>query len=106
MLAAAISKVLSAKPATVLIAVFAVSIIGTLPAIAESRGLAHALVSKVTTPPSGWIEFCARQPDECAGATTAPRDPALSRQAWIDLVHVNRWVNETITPLSDLENWG
>jgi len=106
MLAAVISKVLSAKPGTVLIAVLAASVIETLPAIAESKGLAHALVAEVTRPPAGWIEFCARQPGECAGTTTAPRDVALSRQAWSDLVRVNRWVNETIEPLSDLEHWG
>ena len=39
-------------------------------------------------------------------ATTAPRDFALSPEAWKDLVRVNKWVNETIKPLTDLEHWG
>jgi predicted transglutaminase-like cysteine proteinase len=65
-----------------------------------SEQLAHVLVSGAARPPLGWVEFSARQPGECAETTTAPRDLALSRKAWIYLVRVNNWVNETITPLS------
>ena len=46
------------------------------------------------------------QPDECVGATTTPRDFALTLKNWKDLVRVNKRVNETIKPLSDLEHWG
>jgi predicted transglutaminase-like cysteine proteinase len=59
-----------------------------------------------TRPPAGWIEFCERQPGECAGATMAPRDFAPTSEAWKDLVRVNKRVNETIKPLTDLEHWG
>jgi predicted transglutaminase-like cysteine proteinase len=97
--ATVISKVL-------MIATLAVSAIAALPAVAGSERLVHALVSKVTRAPIGWVEFCARQPDECTGTTTAPRDLALSREAWMDLVRINKWVNATIKPLSDLEHWG
>jgi predicted transglutaminase-like cysteine proteinase len=98
------SKVLSLKWGRVLIAALATSIINALPA--RSEQLAHMSVSGVTRPPLGWVEFCARQPCQCAGATTAPRNLALSQEAWIYLVRVNKWVNETIKPLSDLEHWG
>jgi predicted transglutaminase-like cysteine proteinase len=104
MFAAVISKVLSLKSGTVLIAALAASTINALPAGSEHP--AHVLVSGAARPPLGWVEFCARQPGECAGTTTAPRDLALSRKAWIYLVRVNKWVNETIKPLSDLEHWG
>jgi len=104
MFAAVISKVLSLKSGTVSIAALAASTIDALPAGSEQ--LAHVLVSGAARPPLGWVEFCARQPRECAGTTTAPRDLALSRTAWIYLVRVNNWVNETIKPLSDLEHWG
>jgi predicted transglutaminase-like cysteine proteinase len=30
----------------------------------------------------------------------------LTQQAWRDLVRVNRWVNESIRPVTDLEQWG
>jgi predicted transglutaminase-like cysteine proteinase len=95
------------KFATVLIAGFATSVIDALPAVAGSERLAHVLVSKATQPPHGWVEFCARQPAECAGTTPAPRDLfLLRREGWIDLVRVNKWVNRMITPLSDFEHWG
>jgi predicted transglutaminase-like cysteine proteinase len=106
MVATVITKVLSLKSMTVLIAVMAASTIDTLPALAGPERLAHVLASKVTRPPAGWVEFCVRQPGECASTTTAPRDLALSPEAWKDLVRVNKWVNETIKPLTDLEHWG
>jgi predicted transglutaminase-like cysteine proteinase len=101
---AVISKVLSLKSGRVLIAALAASTINALPAGSEQ--LARMPVSGATRPPFGWVEFCARQPGQCAGATTTPRNLALSREAWIYLVRVNKWVNETIKPLSDLEHWG
>jgi predicted transglutaminase-like cysteine proteinase len=106
MVATVISKVLSVKSGMVLIAALAASAIDPSPAVAGPERPAHVLVSAVTQPPPGWVEFCVRQPGECAGRTTAPRDLALSPKAWMDLVHVNKWVNETIKPLTDLEHWG
>jgi predicted transglutaminase-like cysteine proteinase len=106
MVATAISKILNVKSGTVLIAALAASAIDALPAVAGPQRLAHVAVSEVTRPPVGWIEFCARQPGECAGARTAPRDFALSAEAWKDLVRVNKSVNKTIKPLTDLEHWG
>jgi predicted transglutaminase-like cysteine proteinase len=99
MVAALISKVL------IIVALVASAIVA-LPAAGSDR-LAHAVVSNVTRPPLGWVAFCARQPDECASTTTtAPRNLALSREGWITLVLINKWVNETIKPLTDLEHWG
>ena len=36
----------------------------------------------------------------------ASRIPAFSPEVWKDLVRVNKWVNETIKPLTDSEHWG
>jgi predicted transglutaminase-like cysteine proteinase len=89
-----------------MITVLAASAVAVFPAVGSER-LPHIQVSNITRPPVGWVEFCARQPDECASTTkTAPRDFALSMQAWTTLVRVNKWVNETIKPLTDLEHWG
>ena len=30
----------------------------------------------------------------------------LSNKAWADLARINRWVNENVTPMTDLEHWG
>ena len=75
------------------------------PPVRDQR-LTHVPVSEVTQPPVGWIEFCARQPDECAGATMEVRDFVLTPKRWNDLVHVNKRVNATIKPLTDFEHWG
>lgn len=101
-----ISKALKAKSGIILVAALATSVIGALPAVAGSERLAHVVVSDVTQPPPGWVEFCARQPAECPSTMTAPQDLALSRKAWRDLVQINNRVNETIKPLTDLQHWG
>jgi predicted transglutaminase-like cysteine proteinase len=107
MIATVIYKGWGVKFGAVLIAALATSAIDVLPAVAGSERLSHVLVSKATRPPHGWVEFCARQPGECAGTTPAPRDLVLlRREAWTDLVRVNKWVNQSIKPLSDLEHWG
>ena len=99
MVATLVSKVL-------VIAALAVSAVTARPAAGSER-LAHILVSNVTRPPPGWVGFCARQPNECTSTTTtAPRDLALSPEAWMTLVRINKRVNETIKPLTDLEHWG
>jgi predicted transglutaminase-like cysteine proteinase len=101
-----ISQALNTKSGMVFIVALAASTIGTMPAVAGPERLAHVLVSEVTQPPPGWIEFCARQPGECASTMAAPQNLALSRKTWRALVQVNNWVNETIKPLGDLEHWG
>jgi len=97
-------KRLSLNWAALLIA--AVAAIGALPAVAGSELLAHVPVFDITSPPLGWVDFCARLPEECGGASRVPRALPLTRQAWARLVRVNKQVNETIQPLTDLEHWG
>jgi predicted transglutaminase-like cysteine proteinase len=56
--------------------------------------------------PIGYIDFCARYAGECEAKASAPRDVVLTAQAWKDLVRVNKWANENIKPVTDLEHWG
>jgi predicted transglutaminase-like cysteine proteinase len=63
-------------------------------------------VSEVTQPPIGWVEFCASDPAECATAPTTPRDVVLTPKAFKYLVQINKWVNDTIKPMTDLVHWG
>jgi predicted transglutaminase-like cysteine proteinase len=101
-----ISNFLTAKLGAALIAVLVVAAIDPLAATAGPER-SHVLVSDVTGPPAGWIEFCTRQPGECIGSMMAAReDITLTREAWKDLVRVNKRANKTIKPLSDLEHWG
>ena len=106
MVTTAVLEILGAKSRGMFIAGLAASIVIVLPALAGPQQLAHVLSVEVTQPPRGWVEFCTRQPDECAGTTTAPRTLSLSPQVWTRLTGVNKWVNETIKPLTDLEHWG
>jgi len=57
-------------------------------------------------PPIGWVEFCNEHPSDCRGGSSAPRDVVLSGKAWKDLMRVNRYVNETIKPMTDLDHYG
>jgi predicted transglutaminase-like cysteine proteinase len=68
--------------------------------------LTHVSVSHITQPPVGWIDFCARQPDECAGPAIRLREFVITPKRWNDLSHVNKIVNATVKPLTDLEHWG
>ena len=68
--------------------------------------LLYASLGDTTRAPIGWVEFCADNAAQCQGAPTQPRDIVMSQAAWRDLVKVNRWVNETVKPLTDQEHWG
>jgi predicted transglutaminase-like cysteine proteinase len=75
----------------------------------ESRAQERALfvsLGEESRPPLGWVEFCARHPRDCATNPVAARDVVLNSRTWNDLVRVNRWVNDTIQPMTDLEHWG
>jgi len=59
-----------------------------------------------TRPPIGWVDFCLDLPRECDTKPSEPRDVVLTDRAWKDLHQVNRTVNETIKPMTDLEHYG
>jgi predicted transglutaminase-like cysteine proteinase len=76
------------------------------PASAGDERVLYASLGDTTRAPIGWIEFCADYPGECRGGATQPRDIVMSQTAWRDLVKVNRWVNETVKPMTDMDHWG
>jgi predicted transglutaminase-like cysteine proteinase len=76
-----------------------------MPAAAGERPL-FVSVGPTARAPIGWIEFCAEYAQECNITAAEPRDVVLTTKAWKDLLRVNRWVNETIKPITDLEHWG
>lgn len=57
-------------------------------------------------PPIGWIEFCADNPRECSSPQGEPRDVVLNNKAWKDLARINKWVNDTVKPITDMDHWG
>ena len=66
----------------------------------------YASVGDQTRPPIGWVEFCADNPEDCRSGPTQPRDIVLTQAAWKDLLRVNRWVNDQVKPMTDLDHWG
>jgi predicted transglutaminase-like cysteine proteinase len=59
-----------------------------------------------TRAPIGWLEFCTEYAPECETKALEPRDIVLTARGWNDLVRINKRVNETIRPITDLEHWG
>ncbi len=82
-----------------------VAVFSPAPAAAVERAI-YVSVGSTSRPPIGWVEFCTEQPKECATAPSAPRDVVLTSKSWRDLVRVNKWVNDTIKPITDLDQWG
>ncbi|HEY2533712.1 MAG TPA: transglutaminase-like cysteine peptidase [Xanthobacteraceae bacterium] len=78
---------------------------GPTASTADERSL-FLSVGATTRPPIGWVEFCIEYDPECKTRPSTPRDVALTAQAWNDLVRVDRWVNETVKPMTDMEHWG
>jgi predicted transglutaminase-like cysteine proteinase len=79
----------------------------TTPATAEAgeRPL-YIMVGAGARAPIGWLEFCAQHTRECEVARLQARDVVLSQKAWKDLVRINRWVNDHVKPVTDLDHWG
>ena len=43
---------------------------------------------------------------ECDVKALEPRDVVLTQKAWKDLARINKWVNDRVKPMTDLEHWG
>jgi predicted transglutaminase-like cysteine proteinase len=72
----------------------------------NNQHVLYASLGDTARAPIGWIEFCAEHRGECAGDATQPRDIVMTQAAWKDLLRVNRWVNETVKPMTDMDHWG
>ena len=78
----------------------------TAAANAASERVLYASLGDSTRSPIGWIEFCNDNPADCQSGPTQARDIVMTQAAWKDLVRVNRWVNETVKPITDMDHWG
>src|SRR5262245_35499097 len=76
------------------------------PANATSERALFVSVGSPARAPIGWIEFCSEYAPECETSVLEARDVVLSTKAWKDLLRINKWVNESIKPVTDLEHWG
>jgi predicted transglutaminase-like cysteine proteinase len=93
---------------TILAAGYALVGMSLLPmsaATAASERPVFISIGPEAKPPIGWVQFCNDNPGEC-DAQGGARDVVLNAKAWGDLVRINRWVNDRIKPVTDLEHWG
>jgi predicted transglutaminase-like cysteine proteinase len=68
--------------------------------------MAYVAIGEVTRPPIGWIQFCEERPWECKAEAIEPRDVQLTKAAFNELDRVNRYVNDHVKPMTDLEHYG
>ena len=99
---------MSPKSKALLRTTLAAAMLAVLGTAAEAAAAApvNVLVGGTARAPIGWVEFCNENPKDCVASATQPRDVMLTSKAWKDLVSINRWVNNTIQPVTDLEHWG
>ncbi len=56
--------------------------------------------------PVGHWRYCKINPDDCASISDNAGARILSSNLWFELVDVNRSVNDTVRPATDLETYG
>jgi predicted transglutaminase-like cysteine proteinase len=74
--------------------------------VAASERLLFASLGENSRAPIGWVEFCSSNPKDCNGSTSTPRDVVLNTKSWKDLARINKLVNDSIRPMTDMEHWG
>ena len=82
-----------------------IALLGAAAAEASDKA-AFVAVGAAARAPIGYVEFCNELPKECAASNSEPRDVVLSAKVWKDLVRVNKWVNDSIAPMTDMDHWG
>jgi predicted transglutaminase-like cysteine proteinase len=66
----------------------------------------HAPEFGVTLPPIGYVQFCARYKAECRNVGNDKTQAELNNKTWAQLVEVNDFVNNKITPVTDMDLYG
>lgn len=91
--------------AVVLAAFAVIACAGVTKAHAQKK-MQYVAVGENTRPPIGWVQFCEARPWECNTQRMTPRDVQYTAQAKRELERINRFVNDRIKPLTDLEHYG
>lgn len=92
---------------------FAVLCCTALPVIASQRNFGsgseparYMRVYGPTDAPFGFVQFCARQPRECISDDKGAARVAATPAALAELDYVNRFVNRTVQPVTDRDQYG
>ena len=68
--------------------------------------MADMEIGEATLAPVGWVEFCREWAGECKRDETSPVDAKYSEASFEELNRINRYVNETIKPMADIDHYG
>lgn len=80
--------------------------LSTIPAYGFlARPVIFAQIGTVTTAPTGWLQFCAENPDECR-PVTGPRDVTLTPDLLQQLFSINSYANNRVKWTADTELYG
>jgi predicted transglutaminase-like cysteine proteinase len=72
----------------------------------QERSSPYMRVFGVTQPPYGFVQFCARTPEECQQGAMEEQRFSATPERLSELDTVNRSVNKEIAPATDLEIYG
>ena len=97
--------------ATAKIAAAAAVVLGAVltfhsPVVAGAAAVGHVPAGAETSVPYGWVDFCQRYRGECDGKTAPAREIELNSRTMREIERINRWVNQNIEPVSDMDHWG
>ena len=81
-------------------------IVATPTAKAGSDQQLYIAVGGVTRPPIGWIGFCIEYAAECKTKPLEASDVVITPRTWKDLAQINKWVNDSVYPMTDIDHWG
>src|ERR1700676_5468162 len=87
-------------------AILMVAGLATPTAKASSDQQLFITIGAPTRPPIGWIDFCVEYAPECETRPLEARDVVLTPKTWKDLARINKWVNDSIWPITDMDHWG
>jgi predicted transglutaminase-like cysteine proteinase len=87
-------------------ALASITLLAAPAAVAAAERAIFVSVGPEARPPIGWVQFCNDNAGECGAQSGGARDVVLTSKAWSDLVRINRWANDHIKPVTDLEHWG
>lgn len=74
-------------------------------AMAASERPVFVAIGPEAKAPIGWLQFCNDHASDC-DARGSLREVALTAKSWGELVRINRWANDNIKPVTDMEHWG
>lgn len=88
------------------IMVATVILTGTISSLSFANATAHMPTGGRTSQPIGHAHFCRQLPQECKVRSAKSTAPKLTRKRWNDLIEINRYSNETVQPVTDLDLYG